>query len=313
MPTRNLPARPDLEQYRKQAKELCKDRATSVSAALDRIRQYHPRFRDLPDFDIQHAAFKLSDAQLTIAREHDFDTWPQFAAHVQNLQPQNSSPGTPGANEFMERVLVGGVELEAFITGVENAKGVVLFTQASGSSRYHPGFRYIAHELNRASICTVLADLLTEEEELADAENEQLQFDVRLLGKRVTVLTDWMVQHPRLKHLAPGYFASGNGSAAAMFAAGERTGLIRAIVSGGGRPDLAGPWLWRVQAPTLFVVGSKDTVAVGFTKSIMAPLLHNMDRKFAVIDGAHHLYEEQDALNKTAALTCGWFRQYLAV
>ncbi|MGH9647107.1 MAG: alpha/beta fold hydrolase [Bryobacteraceae bacterium] len=314
MSTRDLPARPDLKQYKKQAKELVKSRAAAMPEALQRIGKYHPRFQKPTGGDIHRTSFKLSDAQLTIAREYDFDTWSQFARHIQTLHPAESNASAEPVSPILtEQIRVGGARLEAHITGAEGGKGLVLFAQASGSHRYHPSNRYLAHQLNRASICTVLADLLTEDEELADFETGNLGIDIGLLGKRTTGITDWLSQDSRFKDLPLGYLASGNGAAAAMFAAGERPGLIRAVVSGGGRPDLAGPWLWMVQAPTLFVVGSRDTVKLGFTQSIMAQLPQSVDRRLAVLEGSQHVFEEPDALEGTATLAVDWLQRYLAL
>jgi len=207
---------------------------------------------------------------------------------------------------------VGSVELEVHIAGWENARGIVLFPQASGTQRYHPSYRYLAQELHGGSICTVLADLLTEEQELAHLETGETQIDLRLLGKRIADLTDWIRQDARFQGLPLGYFSSGNGAAAAMLAAVDRPEAIRAIVSASGRPDLAGPWLWRVQAPTLFVLGSRDTVGLGFTQSLLAPMPHTVDRKLAVIEDADQVVKSQDALRKTASLALDWFHRYLA-
>jgi len=314
MSNRGLPPRPDVEQYKKQAKDLLKGRTTAQPEALERIGNYHPRLQGLTYLDIQRAPFKLSDAQLTIAREHGFPTWSQFARHVQGVRGvrANTSSETGGPIPLIERVPVGSIELEAHIAGLANPHGIVLFPQASGTQRYHPSYRYLARELNGRSICTVLADLLTEEEELADLETGEMQIDLRLLGKRIAELTDWIRQDARFQGLPLGYFSSGNGAAAAILAAGDRPGAIRAIVSASGRPDLAGPWLWRVQAPTLFVLGSRDRVALGFTQSILAPIPHSVDRKLAVIEDAHQVVEGQDALRKTASLSLDWFHRYLA-
>jgi putative phosphoribosyl transferase len=315
MPDRVLPARPDLEQYKRQAKELLKACAAAAPEALERIRQRHPRFLRLSDVAVQSAAFKLSDAQLIIAREHNFDTWPSFTAQVEAMRKARnaSSDDAPGSDAILASIPIGEIRLEAEVTGAGNARGVVLFTNAGGSSRYHPGFRYMARELNRAALCTVLTDLFTGEEELDESNSEELRFDIKQLSRRTAALTDWIGEQPALRGLGLGYFASGNGAAAAMLAAGERSSAVRAVVSCAGRPDLAGPWLWRVQAPTLFVVGSQDSVALGFTQSIMAPLPHRTERKLAVIEGAHRLFEEQGALRKTAELTRRWFLQHLTV
>jgi hypothetical protein len=313
MSDRSLPPHPDVEQYKRQAKELVKGRTGAEPEALERIGNHHPRLQGLPHLDIQRAPFKLSDAQLTIAREHGFPTWSQFAAHVQEVRgvPASTRGEARGPVPLVERIKVGSIELEAHITGCENARGIVLFPQASGTQRYHPSYRYLAQELYAGAICTVLADLLTEEEELTDLDTGEMQIDFRLLGKRTAELTDWIRQDWKFQGLPLGYFSSGNGAAAAMFAAADRPGAISAIVSASGRPDLAGPWLWRVKAPTLFVLGSRDTVALGFTQSILAPTPHTVDRKLAVIEDAHQVVEGQETLTKTAFLARDWFHRYL--
>src|SRR5262245_5463264 len=265
MSPRELPPHPSLEQYKKQAKDLVKDFANSSPEALARIRQHHPRLRDLTDFAM---AIKLSDAQLVIAREHSFETWPAFARHVRALQQLAADSDASTASRFtLERIPVDGIELTVDVAVPENAKGLVLFACVSASSRHNPRNRYVADVLNRGSLATILADLLTEQEELADMVTEELQFNIDLLSRRIVRITDWLGQQPLLKDLAVGYCGSGTASAAALAAASKRPKIVRAVVSSGGRPDLAGPWLGRVHAPTLFTVGGKDTVAVGFNYS----------------------------------------------
>jgi pimeloyl-ACP methyl ester carboxylesterase len=292
MSSRGLPPRPNLEQYKKQAKDLVKSLSAADPDALKRVRMFHPHSPD--------GAFKLADAQLTIAREHDFETWPQFAAHVQTSRPASVE----------ERISVGDVELGAYISGLENARGIVLFPMASGSLRFHPSYRYLAQKLHGGGIGTILADLLTEDEELRDPG--EFQTDIQLLGKRAAAMTAGIARDARFRGLPLGIFSSGTGAAAAIFAITGHPGLVRAVVFASGRPDLAGPWMGRVQAPTLFVVGSKDTVALGFTQSLLAPMPNLVNRTLAVIEGAHHVCEDPDALDKTAALALDWFRRYLA-
>jgi putative phosphoribosyl transferase len=315
MPERELPARPNLEQYKKQAKNLVKDRADAVPEAVARIRHFHPGFRDLPEFAVQRASFKLSDAQLIIAREHAFESWPKFARYVAKLQRES----VPLAGEeihpssFTERLRIDGIELTAETVLPEGAWGLVLFAHASGSGRYSPTNRFVAGVLNRGALGTIQINLLTEEEELGDIESQELQLDLRLLGRRIAAITDWIGGHRTLKGLGLGYLASGVGAAAALYAAGTRAGVVKAIVSHGGRPDLAGPWLAGVHAPVLLIVGEKDTVALGFSQSAMAPFPQRTDRKLAIIRGASRLFEEPGALEKSADLASDWFRRYLAV
>ncbi|MBZ5632049.1 MAG: hypothetical protein LAO55_02880 [Acidobacteriia bacterium] len=220
-------------------------------------------------------------------------------------------PGAPSPNQFAGFIRVDGIELAAEITVPEDAKGLVLFAHASGSSRYNPRNHYVADVLHRGALGTVLTDLLTEEEELADMETEQLRFDIRLLGRRIAAITQWIGQQPVLKDLGLGYFGSGTGAPAALFVASEHPSLVRAVVSSGGRPDLAGPWLWKVQAPTLLIVGGKDTAVLAFNYSAMAWFPRQTVRELEIIDGASQLFEEKGALDKSVTLARDWLRRYL--
>ncbi|MEP7355411.1 MAG: hydrolase [Acidobacteriota bacterium] len=306
MPAKPLPARPNLDQYKKQAKDLAKACTAAEPDALDRVRSHHPRYRDLAAPDLLRISVKLADAQLTIAREHAFETWAHFSQHL------NSLPQNPPAVEqdLSPSIPADGVHLNADISGWQGATALVLFWHASGSSRFLPNHRYLAHELQQASLCCIHVDLMTEDEELAD-RHEALQLDIRRLGKRIAAATDWIAQQPNLRGLLMGSLGSGPAAAAAVFAAAERPGLIRAIASCGGRPDLAGPWMWKIQVPMLFVVAAKDTVALGFTSALMAPLPNVANRTLAVIDGAHQVFQDEAALQRTAALTRDWFRRHL--
>jgi hypothetical protein len=305
MSARELPARPNLEQYKKQAKDLVKDFANSAPEALARIRQHHPRLRDVTGFGV---LIKLSDAQLVIARGHSFETWSEFARHVRKLQVAAYRDSPTG----LQQIRVDGIELAAEIAIADDALGLVLFACASSSSRHTPRNRYVADVLNRGNLCTILADLLTEEEELTDIHAEELQFNIGLLSRRIVAITDWISQQPLLRNHRVGYCGSGTAAAAALAAAAERPNKVRAVVSSGGRPDLAGPWLGRVHAPTLFTVGGKDAVAVGFNYSSMTPFPRETVLGFERIDGAGQLFQEHDALEKSAILARDWFRRYLS-
>jgi len=304
MSERELPARPNLEQYKKQAKDLVKDRAEAAPDALLRIQRHHPRLADLPELDVQRASFKLSDAQLIIAREHAFESWAKFARHVQALHVAQS-------NQTTARIPVDGIELAAEVTGPKHATGLVLFAHASGTGRYNPRNLHLADTLHRGALCIVQTDLLTEDEELADIETEELRFDIPLLSRRIAAITNWIGRQPLLKDLGLGYFGSGTGAAAALHASAERPSLGQAVVSCGGRPDLAGPWLWKVQAPTLFIVGSKENAALAFNHSAMTWFPRQTVHKIEIIDGARHLFEEKSALEKSASLARDWFCRYL--
>jgi putative phosphoribosyl transferase len=299
-PAKELPSRPNLEQYKKQAKDLIKQLANASPEALMRVRHHHPRMRDLERFD---APIQLADAQLVIAREHSFETWAAFASHVRSLQD--------AARLSIERISAEGAQLVVDIGAPEHAIGLVLFACASSYSRNNPRNLYFADVLKRGKLCTIIADLLTEDEEVKDI-NEDLQFDLHLLSRRIVAITDWIVQRASLRELPIGYCASGTAAAAALAAATERSNIVRAVVSSGGRPDLAGPWLGRVHAPTLLTVGGKDTLGLGFNYSSMTPFPRETVVGFERIDGAGGYLEEEGALEKSASLALDWFSRYLS-
>lgn len=207
---------------------------------------------------------------------------------------------------------LGKIDLSADIAVPDHAKGLVLFAHGSGSSRHSPRNRHVADVLNRGAIGTVLTDLLTEDEEAIDIRTAELRFDIPLLGRRVAAVTDWIGKQPGLNKLGLGYFGASTGAAAALVAAAERPNIVRAVVSRGGRPDLAGPFLKRVVAPTLFIVGGDDTVVLDLNYSAMAELPRETEQKLEVVPGASHLFEEPGTLDQAAALARDWFRKHLA-
>jgi dienelactone hydrolase len=209
-------------------------------------------------------------------------------------------------------VPLGRVELSADVSLPDHARGVVLFAHGSGSSRHSPRNRQVADVLNRGSIGTILIDLLTEEEEAIDVQTAELRFDISLLGRRLAAITDWIARQPGLKSLGLGYFGASTGAAAALVAAAERPHLVRAVVSRGGRPDLAGASLRRVLTPTLFIVGGDDAVVLDLNYAAIAELPRQTEHKLEVVEGASHLFEEPGALDKVAALARDWFREHLA-
>jgi putative phosphoribosyl transferase len=209
-------------------------------------------------------------------------------------------------------VPLGRIELSADISLPDHAKGLVLFAHGSGSSRHSPRNRHVANVLNRGAVGTILIDLLTEEEEVVDLQTAELRFDIPLLGRRVAAITDWIGHQPGLRKLGLGYFGASTGAAAALVAAAERPNVVSAVVSRGGRPDLAGPSLKRVLAPTLFIVGGEDTVVLDLNYSAMAQLPLETQRKLEVVAGASHLFEEPGTLDQAAALARDWFREHLA-
>ncbi|GII78374.1 hypothetical protein Sru01_33560 [Sphaerisporangium rufum] len=202
-----------------------------------------------------------------------------------------------------------GVSLAADVSVPENARGVVLFAHGSGSGRHSPRNRYVAGRLNDTGLATVLADLLTAEEEEIDAVTGALRFDIGLLASRLVALVDWAAGHRPVAGLGAGLFGASTGAAAALVAAAERPDLVRAVVSRGGRPDLAGDHLRGVYAPTLLVVGERDTVVIELNHRAMEMLPG--PTAFAVVTGATHLFEEPGALEQVAHLACDWFGRHL--
>lgn len=185
-----------------------------------------------------------------------------------------------------------------------------MFAHGSGSSRHSPRNRYVAQLLNQAQLATLLVDLLTAEEEAIDLRTAQLRFDIGLLAARLAGVTDWLVQYPDTRLLQVGYFGASTGAAAALVAAAERPAAIGAVVSRGGRPDLAGPYLPRVRAPTLLIVGGNDLQVIELNRAAFDQL--RCEKELAIIPGATHLFEEPGALDQVAQLAREWFQRYLA-
>jgi putative phosphoribosyl transferase len=208
------------------------------------------------------------------------------------------------------RIPVAGVLLEADVTVPEQARGVVAFAHGSGSSRHSPRNRYVAGELQAAGLGTVLADLLTEQEEELDARTGELRFDISLLAVRVIALTDWVTEYEQTKGLTVGLFGASTGAAAALVAAAARPERVGAVVSRGGRPDLAGEFLRLVRAPTLLVVGGNDEVVIDLNRRAMQKL--SVETRLAIVPGATHLFAEPGTLEQVAELARDWFVVHLA-
>jgi pimeloyl-ACP methyl ester carboxylesterase len=190
------------------------------------------------------------------------------------------------------------------------AEGIVVFAHGSGSGRHSPRNRFVADVLVSTGMATLLIDLLTEDEEIIDQRTAELRFDIRLLAERLGGVTDWLAGDPSTAGLSIGYFGASTGAAAALIAAAERSQLVRAIVSRGGRPDLAGPVLRRVAQPTLLIVGGEDDVVIHLNRQALQEL--GGIKQLVIIPGATHLFEEPGALEQVAALASDWFRRYLA-
>lgn len=203
----------------------------------------------------------------------------------------------------------GQVKLDGTLVLPENAKGLVVFAHGSGSSRHSPRNRYVAQMLQNAGLATLLMDLLTASEEVIDIQTAHLRFNVGLLGERLVHATDWAMRERATAELPVGYFGSSTGAAAALIAAAERPALIRAVVSRGGRPDLAALALPYVQAATLLIVGGNDVPVIGLNREAMSQM--RSETKLEIVPGASHLFEEQGALEQVARLASHWFVDHL--
>ncbi|MFA6001625.1 MAG: dienelactone hydrolase family protein [Thermoleophilia bacterium] len=207
------------------------------------------------------------------------------------------------------KIPAGNVILDGDLTIPENVRGIVLFAHGSGSSRHSPRNRYVAKVLNQSNLATLLFDLLTADEEAADAYTAHLRFDIPLLAGRLAFATEWTRANPQTADLKPGYFGASTGAAAALVAAAERPQAVNAIVSRGGRPDLAGEMLEQVKAPTLLIVGGNDTQVIIMNEEALAHL--HVEKKMEIVPGATHLFEEKGALEGVARLAARWFSTHL--
>jgi pimeloyl-ACP methyl ester carboxylesterase len=207
------------------------------------------------------------------------------------------------------RVTAGHVIIDGDLRLPQSAKGVVLFAHGSGSSRHSPRNQYVAKLLNESGLGTLLIDLLTTDEEQVDLRTARLRFNIGLLAERLVGATDWLTQDELTKHLYIGYFGASTGAAAALVAAAERPEQVHAVVSRGGRPDLANSCLQRVRAPTLLIVGGNDLPVIKFNESAYAQL--SSEKRLAIIPRATHLFEEPGALDEVARLAAQWFLQHI--
>jgi len=217
----------------------------------------------------------------------------------------------PSSEERLVQVSTDSVILEGNLGIPEGAEGIVLFAHGSGSSRFSPRNQFVARVLREGGLATLLIDLLTSEEEKIDRRTRHLRFDINLLAGRLVGATDWLSQHPDTRDLHIGHFGASTGAAAALIAATERPDVVEAIVSRGGRPDLAGPVLSQVEAPTLLIVGGNDIPVIELNQQALAQL--RTEKKLEIVPGATHLFEEPGALEQVAQLARQWFQRYLTV
>jgi len=208
------------------------------------------------------------------------------------------------------RVSAGPVILKGDLFIPQHARAVVLFAHGSGSSRFSPRNVMVAESLQSAGFGTLLMDLLTHDEEAFDARTGELRFDVQLLSERVIAAASWLRERPATSGLAIGYFGASTGAGAALVAAAHRPELVRAVVSRGGRPDLAGDALELVRAPTLLIVGGSDELVIELNQQAMMAM--QCERRLEIVPDASHLFEEPGALQHVAVLAQRWFAKHLS-
>lgn len=216
---------------------------------------------------------------------------------------------TPLAKEILEIPVEGG-SLGGILVSPHNTKGVILFAHGSGSGRLSPRNQFVANQLNKEGFATLLFDLLTAREESVDNQTAQLRFDIDLLTSRLILATDWIREQFKLFAFPFGYFGASTGAAAALVAATKRPFFIKSIVSRGGRPDMAGPSLGFVQAPTLLIVGEKDSAVIDLNRKALKKLAVP-EKRLEIVPGATHLFEEAGALERVAQLAMEWFEEYV--
>jgi putative phosphoribosyl transferase len=204
----------------------------------------------------------------------------------------------------------GAVSLEGSLWVPDGARGIVLFAHGSGSSRFSPRNRHVASILERSGLGTLLIDLLTQDEEEEERRTRHLRFDIELLAGRLDTATRWLTHDIATRHLRVGYFGASTGAAAALVAAARDPGRVGAVVSRGGRPDLALAQLQRVRAPTLLIVGGADEYVLELNRQAFQLLAS--EKSLQIVPGATHVFEEPGALDEVARLAARWFARHLA-
>jgi dienelactone hydrolase len=207
------------------------------------------------------------------------------------------------------QVAIGPHGLAGDLAVPEHARGFVMFAHGSGSSRFSPRNRYVADVLHQNDLATLLIDLLTPQEEAIDDVTGRIRFDIGLLANRLVALRDWAQTVPELRDLEIGLFGASTGGGAALLAAAERPHDFHAVVSRGGRPDLAGPALARVLAPTLLIVGERDEMVIELNTRAVAQM--RAEVRLEIVPRATHLFEEPGALEEVARLAADWFTSHL--
>lgn len=224
-------------------------------------------------------------------------------------EPARATTGGRKGEEVPVRVTADGVQLDGELAVPPEALGIVAFAHGSGSGRRSPRNRYVAERLRRAGLGTLLFDLLTPDEGARDEITRELRFDIPLLGDRLVAAVDWLARRPETQGHKLGCFGASTGAAAALIAAARRPEIVGAVVSRGGRPDLAAPVLGRVRAPTLLIVGSRDRQVIELNREAQAQL--TCEKRLELVPRATHLFEEPGALELVADHAAEWFRHWL--
>lgn len=206
-------------------------------------------------------------------------------------------------------ISAGSLLLNGELEIPENATGIVLFAHGSGSSRHSPRNQYVARVIREVGVATLLFDLLTRQEETIDNYTREFRFDINLLARRLVAATNWLAGESETSHLRPGYFGASTGGGAALVAAAVLKEEVGAVVSRGGRPDLAGPALGRVTAPTLLIVGGLDGPVIRMNEDAYSQL--RCMKELKIVTGATHLFEEPGKLEEVANLAAKWFLKHL--
>jgi putative phosphoribosyl transferase len=251
---------------------------------------------------------QVSDAEV-IELMQKAEQMPAAGAGTPVLVDEANDPPGSGGEEMDVTIRVNGLQLEGVLHLPQNCVGVVLFAHGSGSSRFSPRNRFVAKVLQQRQIGTLLFDLLTGEEERVDERTAQLRFDIPMLAERMVGATRWLEEHLGERKLPFGLFGSSTGAAAALVAAAKLPASVGAVVSRGGRPDLAADALGQVEAPTLLLVGGLDHVVIGLNEEALAQL--RCEKKLQIVPGATHLFEEPGTLEQVADLAAAWFIRHL--
>ena len=213
------------------------------------------------------------------------------------------------AKEILVRIPVNNESIEGNLVIPAEANGIVLFAHGSGSSRFSPRNNRVAREINDSKIATLLIDLLTNKEEVIDNQTAEFRFNIDMLAKRLGQATQWLQKNQSTSDMNIGYFGSSTGAAAALISATEYPKSVKAVVSRGGRPDLAEGYLQKVQSPSLLIVGGNDPVVLNLNKKALEKI--PAKKRLAVVPGATHLFEETGKLEEVSKLAIEWFSQHL--